>query len=169
MSPCSPSHEGVDWNLDCEARRRQKKVLPLTREWIEMPLYLKNAAVFAVLPLTREWIEIEVVQAFEEVKEVLPLTREWIEIFSVLFAFTKITVFSLSRGSGLKYSLWAAESIRLYGSPSHEGVDWNLALCNLVSLCPVLPLTREWIEIARLLQYVPPIYRFSLSRGSGLK
>ena len=37
-------------------------VLPLTREWIEMPIYLKNAAVFAVLPLTREWIEIAIGQ-----------------------------------------------------------------------------------------------------------
>ena len=36
----------------------RSKVLPLTREWIEIPLYLKNAALFEVLPLTREWIEI---------------------------------------------------------------------------------------------------------------
>ena len=55
---------------------------------------------------------------------VLPLTREWIEIFAVL-PVTLTCMFSLLRGSGLKYL--TAEAV-------------------LTSEI-VLPLTREWIEM----------------------
>ena len=33
------------------------KVLPLTREWIEISALEASISIFLVLPLTREWIE----------------------------------------------------------------------------------------------------------------
>ena len=33
------------------------RVLPLTREWIEIPSVIGSITVSPVLPLTREWIE----------------------------------------------------------------------------------------------------------------
>ena len=79
----------------------------------------------SVLPLTREWIEIYLWYTYPPPSLVLPLTREWIEIYSVVSIVLAFSVFSLSRGSGLKY-------------PNYANVDWS---------GNVLPLTREWIEI----------------------
>ena len=78
--------------------------------------------VYRVLPLTREWIEIESGVKKIHAKLVLPLTREWIEIRSGVSG-RKLVEFSLLRGSGLK-SNW---KLMIYqkdlGSPSYEGVD----------------------------------------------
>ena len=56
-------------------------------------------------------------------------------------------LFSLLRGSGLKYkhrrNIW-----HYYCSPSYEGVDWNSTKKEVLLTLTVLPLTREWIEIA---------------------
>ena len=101
------------------------RVLPLTREWIEIATAFQAAFLWHVLPLTREWIEIPRLQRLRMLLPVLPLTREWIEIRQD----EKLNV--------------ATE-----GSPSYEGVDWNLARARKkLDIGQVLPLTREWIEI----------------------
>ena len=142
---------------------------------------------------------------------VLPLTREWIEIWAYPLSATSAgsafsllrgsglkslcvaviylsTMFSLLRGSGLKSPL-PCISASTSGSPSYEGVDWNVllrrhGLCTKsefsllrgsglkcfssgrpLRAASVLPLTREWIEIfwslcfARILYTVLPLTR----------
>ena len=54
-----------------------------------------------VLPLTREWIEIPLVEFYLADGSVLPLTREWIEILKRRSSLISCA-FSLLRGSGLK-------------------------------------------------------------------
>ena len=75
------------------------RVLPLTREWIEIRQSTASISFFIVLPLTREWIEIFFKLFFKPFRGVLPLTREWIEIL---------------------FLCSACVSLR---SPSYEGVD----------------------------------------------
>ena len=82
---------------------RQIKVLPLTREWIEILPEDVNSLPEDVLPLTREWIEISVGTQNSKAAKVLPLTREWIEIPRRKPAYIIIIAFSLLRGSGLKW------------------------------------------------------------------
>ena len=65
---------------------------------------------------------------------------------TVICAAEILLLFSLSRGSGLKF----------YGATSRNGKG------------PVLPLTREWIEITKSADK-NGLSSFSLSRGSGLK
>ena len=54
-----------------------------------------------VLPLTREWIEIAQSMFLTQLLAVLPLTREWIEI-KTFPGIAAAMAFSLLRGSGLK-------------------------------------------------------------------
>ena len=75
-----------------------------------------------VLPLTREWIEIAPIIGLSCIKKVLPLTREWIEMSSQAASCTIIATFSLLRGSGLK-SLVCPIAVIVISSPSYEGVD----------------------------------------------
>ena len=78
------------------------RVLPLTREWIEMSSPYSVWSLLTVLPLTREWIEIHNLSESKNIRVVLPLTREWIEILFDLGNEYGRSLFSLSRGSGLK-------------------------------------------------------------------
>ena len=57
-----------------------ERVLPLTREWIEILKMVLMKNFLTVLPLTREWIEMHAVVLQPDTVDVLPLTREWIEI-----------------------------------------------------------------------------------------
>ena len=99
---CSPSYEGVDWNNYTPFSAKCQRVLPLTREWIEIlvpkrrklrdlfsllrgsglkcPLSDRFLLSLDVLPLTREWIEMLKLRCAFPLVDVLPLTREWIEI-----------------------------------------------------------------------------------------
>ena len=54
---------------------------------------------------------------------VLPLTREWIEIVADGHFSLISSVFSLLRGSGLKYPTMKPVGLFDYRSPSYEGVD----------------------------------------------
>ena len=51
---------------------------------------------------------------------------------------------------------------------AREWIEMALLYALCLQLCKVLPLAREWIEIARAISSAP-IIRFSLLRGSGLK
>ena len=75
-----------------------------------------------VLPLTREWIEIDKADIPSEYIVVLPLTREWIEMTGgeILVECAK---FSLLRGSGLKFCVQTLDLLIRKSSPSYEGVD----------------------------------------------
>ena len=164
----SPSYEGVDWNNKNHIFKEKLLVLPLTREWIEMFGSLFIFAVVKVLPLTREWIEIPYARysrpkcrvlpltrewiemgyclVYKRPRHVLPLTREWIEIYRWNSYRCADRVLPLTREwieiGQQRRNRWA-----VWGSPSYEGVDWNIDL-----------VPRSHFGVA-----------FSLLRGSGLK
>ena len=76
------------------------RVLPLTREWIEIVVARYCRKIGRVLPLTREWIEMGEKYELGNFADVLPLTREWIEMMLYPVAFARSAC-----------------------SPSYEGVD----------------------------------------------
>ena len=123
----SPSYEGVDWNFVPFAVFTADNCSPSYEgvDWNVLGLFIM-LFIFTVLPFTREWIEItRIFPLPQQGSKVLPLTREWIEMFEFLVALG-VDMFSLLRGSGLKYKIFWKPQI-------HKNV---------------LPLTREWIEIS---------------------
>ena len=99
-----------------------------------------------VLPRMREWIEIRCVHCKNGGIRVLPRMREWIEIHK-----------GWTRRSGFG------------GSPSYEGVDWNLLQCATTSLTVSSPSYEgvDWNKNA--FAYITICLPFSLVWGSGLK
>ena len=97
-------------------------VLPLAREWIEIcSPCLRHFALF-VLPLAREWIEISDAGANNIQRLLFSLLRGSGLKFCDYIEENMDNVFSLLRGSGLK----CCSAFRSYdkaGSPSYEGVD----------------------------------------------
>ena len=83
--------------------------------------YSDRPSACKVLPLTREWIEMAFLSSEIRYPDVLPLTREWIEILEERQIFGNC-LFSLLRGSGLKFDR-NVEDFAKYRSPSYEGVD----------------------------------------------
>ena len=121
--------------------------------------------------------------------DVLPLTREWIEIVTLNWLMLRIR-FSLLRGSGLKFndvtmfnvetefSLLRGSGLKFPSSPivylesmfsllRGSGLKFRMTY-NLDKFGDVLPLTREWIEMAESGTNAGSV-KFSLLRGSGLK
>ena len=137
-------------SLDSDVSKLGAAVLPLTREWIEMSMRCAYPPSWRVLPLTREWIEIPKVAVIVVLSAVLPLTREWIEISSPYSLRSSLT-FSLSRGSGLKYNLNLVHHIKQPRFSLSRGSGLKSPFEHAaLQLSSVLPLTREWIEMPKM-------------------
>ena len=121
----SPSYEGVDWNLVLNSEVKIKPAFSLLRgSGLKSPPTALELPLPPVLPLTREWIEIPQPIVSIRFDMVLPLTREWIEMgFNV-------SSYILRRGSPSYEGVDWNRSLMPFlpfqgGSPSYEGVDWN--------------------------------------------
>ena len=101
------------------------KVLPLTREWIEIKRLLPDSFGKKFSLLRGSGLKSAAFAASRIEYVVLPLTREWIEILLATFLGLYPLWFSLLRGSGLKFPFTSPHNISII----------------------VLPLTREWIEM----------------------
>ena len=146
------------------------KVLPLTREWIEMIKSILSSKSLLTFSLLRgsglKYFKYTLLKiknsspSYEGVDwnskwkvgtviktAVLPLTREWIEIRSLQTNLTS-PLFSLLRGSGLKSydHLWQ-DTQDLVLPLTREWIEITKSPKGLNGTSEVLPLTREWIEI----------------------
>ena len=82
-------------------------VLPLTREWIEMPMSYLSIFAYPVLPLTREWIEMHCVVPYGKSHSRFSLLRgSGLKFSAALSRKLGACRFSLLRGSGLKFRRW---------------------------------------------------------------
>ena len=123
-------------------------VLPLTREWIEIT-HTPSLTIELKRSPSYEGVDWNILLIFAiKFGKVLPLTREWIEILWFLQVSDLALLFSLLRGSGLKYQAQALSDVPYrFSLLRGSGLKWILRWMER-ELLMVLPLTREWIEIA---------------------
>ena len=98
----SPSHEGVDRNME-EETKMEKAIVALSRGRGSKQQSQHQQGVGVRRPLTRAWIETIVSLPAGRMFMSRPLTRAWIETNKV-----------------------ASDPNRIEESPSHEGVDRNI-------------------------------------------